>query len=231
MLDPAVLLQRALGRWVRSSIDKGRPAGAPSAAQPASEAPDGQTASRAEAAPVHSPFADLPASEPFPGRRPAPAPAVASEDNEQLAVSGEDNVRSGLSAGSQEEQSASASLQAMKSGAGQSQSVEQEHRSSAPFHSKSSMSSTQSTGSSPVISHGDHPAALQLKAHEHSCHALNQANQAVRVFKSTTLLGQRKVILQRYRVSRRACTLQHCILCFHAPTCQLWRGGQVASTS
>ena len=147
LLDSAKHLQRALGRWVRSSTDKGRAAGTSSAAQPASEARDGQIASRADAAPVRSPFADLPTSEPSPGRRPAPAPAAASEDSEQPAASGKDHMRPGLSAGSQEGQIAPASPQATEPGAGRpSQSVGQEHHSSASFHPKSSMSSTQSTG-------------------------------------------------------------------------------------
>ena len=158
----ALCLQRALGRWVRSSLDKGRAAGAPSAEQHASEAPDGHGAARADAGPVHSPFADLPAGEPSPGMRAAPAPAAASGKDGEDDSASRGNVRPGLSADSQEEQSVSAPAQSMWPGTGrQSQSVGQDHPSGAPFHSKTSMSSTQSTGD--LLSQGMH--SLEQNAH------------------------------------------------------------------
>lgn len=147
MADYATCVQRALGRWVRSSLDKGRAANAPSIEQPASEAPDGQGSAKAGAVPVHTPFADVPASEPSPGRRAALTPSAAPEDREQPAPS-EGHAHAGISAGSQEEQCVSAPLHGSKAGVGrQTQSVGQEHSSGSSLPPKTSaMSSTQSTG-------------------------------------------------------------------------------------
>ena len=142
-----VHLQRALGRWVRSSIDKGRKA---NAEQPASEEPAGRSAAPDDSVPVQSPFADLPSHEPFPGMQPASSSAAAPSNKDQPALVSSKGLHVGPRKGSQEEHSASASTQPQKADSGgrrSSQTVGQEHQSSAALHSRTSMmSSTQSTG-------------------------------------------------------------------------------------
>lgn len=145
--DITVHLQRALGRWVRSSIDKGRRI---SAEQPASEEPAGRSAAPADSVPARSPFADLPGHESFPGIQPAASSAAAPSNRDQPASASSKGLHVGPRKGSQEEHNASASMQPQKADSGgrrASQPVGQEHHSSAARHSRPSMiSSTQSTG-------------------------------------------------------------------------------------
>ena len=145
--DITVHLQRALGRWVRSSIDKGRKA---SVEQPASEEPAGRSAAPTDSVPARSPFADLPSHEPVPGMQPASSSAAAPSNRHQTASASSKGLHVVPRKGSQEEHNASASMQPQKADSGgrrASQPVGQEHHSSAAPHPRTSMmSSTQSTG-------------------------------------------------------------------------------------
>ena len=83
--------QRALGRWARTGSDKTKAAAAARSADShsASEAPAERSAAHAAPAPAHSPFAEVPATEPSPGRQTAsPSSKAAGQEEHPAAGNG-----------------------------------------------------------------------------------------------------------------------------------------------
>ena len=80
--------QRALGRWARLGSDKTKAAVATCSAGPhsASEAPIEHSMAHTAPASVHSPFAEMPAREPSPGRQAAPSSSAAACQEEHPAA-------------------------------------------------------------------------------------------------------------------------------------------------
>ena len=145
--------QRALGRWARSGIDK--TAAAAAVARSAdlhspSEAPAEHSVAHAALAPAPSPFAEVPASEPSPGRQ-AASPSSAAACQEEHPAAGNGHLIALSHINQHGERSSSPSNQAeqlgLTSAMNKAHSAGHTPAGSPAFQPRSSaMSSTRSTG-------------------------------------------------------------------------------------
>ena len=143
--------QRALGRWARTGVDKTAAAAVARSADPhsASKAPTEHKVAHAALAPAHSPFAEVPASEPSPGRQ-AASPSSTAACQEEHPAAGNGHLIAPPHISQHGERSSSPSNQAEQldlTAMNKAHSAGHTPAGSPAFQSRSSvMSSTRSTG-------------------------------------------------------------------------------------